>query len=248
MVQKMRMTVPGILIERLFEMRKRRMSLGFYIAAIAWSALALAWLRAACAETATLDTEQSSRLTDFLKSRRLPLVSAQVLRSPGRGQSVMLYGYTATETGKSNAEKRTRLFLKDSQVPITNRIKVRPELASMRSPSTSPPTPQVAEPSHPGQLGDVQSYQNQQYQAMRQRYVDQQIQQYMNQQNSPSSLVNALIPLIALGLAIGLGGGFQMGVPPGLGPYGGYQSPYGRGCGPNPCNPNPYAIPGAGNP
>ncbi len=245
----MRITVPSKLIGRSFEMRKRGMSLGFFVAAIAWSALALAWLPAACAETATLDPEQSSRLTDFLKSHRLPLVSAQVLRSPGRGQAVMLYGYTATEMGKSNAEKRTRLFLKDPQVPITNRIKVRPELASMRSPSTSSPTPQAgAEPSSPGQLGDVQSYQNQPYQAARQRYFDQQIQQYMNQQNSPSSLVNALIPLIALGLAIGLGGGFQMGMPPGLGPYGGYQSPYGRGCGPNPCNPNPYAIPGAGNP
>jgi hypothetical protein len=232
---------------------------------VVWMVIAVAWLPAARAENPTPDTDQSTRLTDFLHSHRLPLVGAQVLRSPNGGQSVMLYGYTATELGKSNAEKRTHLFLKDSEIPITNRIRVRPELASMRAPSmmspssSSPPPEAGVEPPPPDQLGDMQNYQNYQNQqegAAQQQYQNQQTQQYMYQQNSASSLANTLIPLIGLGLAIGLGGGgsgFGMGVSPGFGspnPYGGYGSPYGGGGygGPNPYGPSPYGAPGTGNP
>jgi hypothetical protein len=229
--------------------KRRGISSGFFLAVVAWLALAVAPLPAACADTTTVDTEQSTRLTDFLKRNRLPLVSAQVLRSPQGGRSVMLSGYTATEVGKSNAEKRTRLFLNDRHVAIANRIRVRPELASTRSPSTPlPPSRAGAEQPLPDQLGDVQAYQNQQSEAARQLY-NQQVQQYLNQQNSPSNLVNALIPLIALGLAIGLGGSgsaFRMMPPPAYGPYG-YPRPYG-GCGPNPCPPFPYAVPSPGRP
>lgn len=224
-------------------MNPRQMSISFFIAVIAWLALILSGLPAACAENATPDSEQSSRLTDFLKSHRLPLVSAQVLRSPDGRHSVMLYGYTATETGKTNAEKRTRLFLNEPTVSITNRIKVRPELASMKSRSASPPPSEAsANPPYATEMEGIQSYQNQQSQAGQRRYIDQQIQQYANQQNSPSTLENTLIPLIALGLAIGLGAtGKGIGVPPGFGqpyPYNGpgyrYTYPYG----PNPrCNP-----------
>ncbi len=216
---------------------------GFFLAVAAWLALVAAPMPAACAENLRVDTEQSRRLTDFLKHNRLPLVSAQVLSSPEGGRSVMLSGYTATDLGKSNAEKRTRLFLNDPDVAITNRIRVRPELLSMTTPSTPAPPSGAGF----GQLGDIRSYQSQQSEAARQLYSEQ-VQQYLNQQNSPSNLVNAVIPLIALGLAIGLGGSgaaFRI-MPPAYGPSC-HPGPYG-GCGPNPCPPVPYAVPSADRP
>lgn len=241
---------------------------------VAWLVVALAWLPAARAENPAPDSDQSARLTDFLHSHRLPLVGAQVMNSPGGArQSVLLYGYTATELGKSNAEQRTRLFLKDSEVPITNRIRVRPELASMHSPSAALPPASGARPEsagippESGAMGGVDSYQNQQANEAQQQYLNQQGQQYMNQQNSTASWANTLIPLIGLGLAIGLGGsgsGLGLGVSPGVGsygnPYGSYGNPYGGygGAGnpygysnpyaPSPYAPSPYGVPGTGNP
>jgi hypothetical protein len=250
---------------------------------VAWLVLALAWLPAARAENPAPDSDQSGRLTDFLHSHHLPLVGAQVLNSRGGGQSVLLYGYTATELGKSNAEKRTRLFLKDSEIPITNRIRVEPQLASMHSPSAAPPPASgpppesAAIPPASGEMGGVDSYQNQQANDAQQQYgnqqaqqyQNQQAQQYMNQQNSTASWATTLIPLIGMGLAIGLGGsgsGFGMGVQPGFGssnpygggfgnPYGGgYGNPYGGGYGGagnpygNPYAPSPYGPPAGGSP
>lgn len=146
---------------------------------LVWLALALAWLPGARAENLTRDDiDQSARLTDFLHSHLLPLVGAQVLRAPDRG--VILYGFTATELGKDNAEKRTRLFLKDLEVPITNWIKIRTELASMGCSSA-----------------------DQESEAAQQQYISQQVQQYMN--NSPSRVKEQKFPLIGLLSAIGLG-------------------------------------------
>jgi hypothetical protein len=212
---------------------------------LAWLIVALAYLPAARAQNAVPDADQSTRLTDYLHAHRLPLVGAQVLNSGG-GRSVMLYGYTATEFGKGDAEAKTRQFLRDSSIVVSNHIHVRPELASMRSPSRSassayPYSGTGAAPSEapPAEATppDVAAYQNQQ-----QDYINQQTQQYMNQGNSASSLTSALIPLLGMGLAIGLGGsgsGFGMGVSPGFGSFGGspfssspfggsqYGSPYG---------------------
>jgi hypothetical protein len=221
---------------------KRRL-VGFsHFVVVLWLALAVAALPVASAENPTSDPGQSTALTDFLKHNRLPLVSAQVLRSSAGERRVVLSGYTATETGKSNAEKRTRRFLKDPNIAITNHIKVRPELASMRSPSpSSPSTGTSAELPNSRGLGSIENYQNQQADAQ-QRYVNQQYLQYMNQQNTTSSLMNALIPMIALGLALGLSGS-GVAVSPGFGyPYGAYRGPYGY---PNPYRANPY---GMGNP
>ncbi len=63
-------------------------------------------------------------------------------------------------------------------------------------------------------MGGVDSYQNQQSNDAQQQYANQQAQQYqnqqaqqyMNQQNSTASWATTLIPLIGMGLAIGLGG------------------------------------------
>jgi len=229
---------------------------------IAWLIVALAYLPTARAETPVPDTDQSARLTDYLHAHRLPLVGAQVLSS-GTGRSVLLYGYTATDFGRGDAEAKARRFLKDSGVVISNHIRVRPELSSMRSspplassPSAPPPyadTGAQAPPPAEAPPPDVEAYKNQQQQDSQQQYINQQAQQYMNQGNSASSLTSALIPLLGMGLAIGLGGGssgFGMGVSPGFGglggsPFGGsqYGSPYGGGPYGYPSGPSPYGGP-----
>jgi hypothetical protein len=217
------------------------------------------------------DSDTSTRLTDYLHSHRLPLVGAQVLNS-NAGRSVMLYGYTATEFGKNDAETKTRRFLRDSEVIINNHIRVQPELASMPQapPSAAPPPNSSAGAPPPDQLGDIDSYKNQQQDNTQQQYMNQQAQQYMNQGTGlggmPNSALSILIPLMGMGMGIGGGGatfGFGGGSP-GFGggfgnsyggggfgsPYGGgYGSPYG---GANPYGPSPYGAspygPGPGNP
>jgi len=227
---------------------------------IAWLAVAIAWLPAARAENLKPDTEESSRLTDYLHSHRLPLVGAQVLNSATGGRTVLLFGYTATAFGKSDAETKSRRFLKDADVSFNNHIAVRPELASMKAPSQSAPSAGAPSAGTGGQapppsdMGDIQNYQNQQENSAQQQYMNQQAQQYMNQGNSTAGLANTLIPLLGMGLAIGLGGGsgIGMGVSPGFGgsPYGGSPyggSPYGGAGGyGNPYGPNPYGAPSGG--
>jgi hypothetical protein len=213
---------------------------------LAWLVVAIALLPAVHAQTAYPDTDQSTRLTDYLHSHHLPLVGAQVLESRTGAQSVVLFGYTATDFGKSDAETKTRRFLKDNEITINNHIRVRPELASMRSRTPSAAAAETApsseEPPPPDKLGGIDSYQNQQADNAQQ----QQQQQYMNQGglgggmlNSGGGIASTLIPLIGMGLAIGLGGsGVGMGISPGMGssfgssnPYGSYGTPYGGGYG-----------------
>ena len=85
------------------------------------------------AQSRSVDTAASQKLTDYLRKHRLPLVGAQVTQdsSGGIGQ-VMLYGYVATDFGKRDAEKKTRNFLKQPNVEIVNRIQVRPEIRSLK--------------------------------------------------------------------------------------------------------------------
>jgi hypothetical protein len=171
---------------------------------LAWLVVAIAYLPVAQAQTAVPDTDQSTRLTDYLHSHHLPLVGAQVMESRTGAQTVLLFGYTASDFGKSDAETKTRRFLKDTDVAINNHIRVRPELASMRSTAPSagaidaqppsgegqqPPSgeaqpPPSSEAPPPDQLGDAQNYQNQQPNGAQQQYINQQTQQYMNQGNS----------------------------------------------------------------
>jgi len=187
---------------------------------LAWLVVAIAYLPAAQAQTAVPDTDQSTRLTDYLHSHHLPLVGAQVMESRTGDQTVLLFGYTASDFGKSDAETKTRRFLKDTDITINNHIFVRPELASMRSTSpsaagveTQPPpgeaqppsgeAPQPpygqgqqsssAEPPPPDQLGDAQNYQNQQPNSAQQQYVNQQTQQYMNQGNSGGGMGGGML-------------------------------------------------------
>jgi hypothetical protein len=70
-------------------------------------------------------------LSAYLHARRLPLVEARQITDDRGVESVLLYGFVATENGKRDAEDETRDFLDDPDITILNRIKVRPELLTL---------------------------------------------------------------------------------------------------------------------
>lgn len=198
-----------------------------------WLVLALVSMPAAYADQYTPDSASSRSLTDYLHSHKLPLVGAQVLTGGDGGQQVVLYGFVATPFGKSDAEKKARKFLKDVDVSVDNRIKIRPELLSLKSSAAPAAGPTETSPTGNGAAQaenlpeGVQAYENQS--RADQRYLSQQQQQYQAQNN----LASTLIPLLGLGAMIGmgfLGGGVGSGFS-GFGsisPYGGssYGTPY----------------------
>ncbi len=106
---------------------------------VALAALAAALVSAAqipaSAQTGTVDTATSGRLTDYLRKHRLPLVGAQITRDDKGGTQVMLYGYVATSFGRSDAEAKTRRFMKPG-AQIVNRIEIRPEILHLKSKAT----------------------------------------------------------------------------------------------------------------
>jgi hypothetical protein len=218
-------------------------------------ALAIVSIPAAAADygTAPSGGGSSNALTDFLHNNRLPLVGAQVVDNAESGRQVVLYGFVATAFGKTDAETKARKFLKDPDIAIDNRIKIRPELLSLKHNSTSSSTAPPAEGSTapypaappPGSSSmpplssspppqDLQSYQNQP--GMNPMPPP----QAMQQQNP--DWTTTVMPLIMMGAMMGLGsltgGGssFGLGGIPSFGssspsygaPYGSYgSSPYG---------------------
>lgn len=187
------------------------------------------------ARTSVADQGQDSTslaLTDYLHHHLLPAVGAQVTPTDEGSHTVMLYGFVATERGKSDAEKRTREYLKDSSVLITNRIRIEPELlASPANPAVSTETADtqsyLSQPAAasgqsatrnlplPDNVGTIQEYQAQN------QTND---LAYLQQQNSPmgtlmlmAPLVGGLITYAALG---GFGGSPYHSPPPGY-----YYSP-----------------------
>ena len=79
-------------------------------------------------------TEQTSNsLSKYLHQRRLPLVEARVIPSPGGTRTLLLYGFVATELGKQDAENQALDFLADPDIEITNLIKITPELMGLNS-------------------------------------------------------------------------------------------------------------------
>jgi hypothetical protein len=174
--------------------------------------------------------EQSKNLTHYLKTHRLPLVGAQVSRDESGHRQVLLYGFVATPFGKTDAENKARAVLNDPEIVVLNHIKIRPELLTMRTPSTSAPLPTASTPSAgassagppPPGMGSVQAYESQSAGV-------QQYQQYQQQQQQ-MGWVTTLLPLAAM-IGFGLlGGGGAVGVYPGYG-YGGYGGGYGYGYG-----------------
>lgn len=175
------------------------------------------------------DTASSSALTEQLKQDRLPLVGAQVLNASHGQRKVVLYGYVATDFGKSDAVTKARRYLKDSSVVVDNRIKVEPDLLAANGGSSgttsSAPTASSPDASAGGLNPDVDSYMHQQSGA----------QQYAQQGSSSPSAMTAIVPLLMLGAvllshgSISIGNG-SMGPPGSFGgapydPYSGYPSP-----------------------
>jgi hypothetical protein len=178
----------------------------------------------------TIDSPQSQGLSDYLKHHSLPLVGAQVVTSPSGGQQVILFGFVASDFGKTDAEQKARHYLKDSSLVVDNRIKISPELAGGSGipgsaangvPSNAMPT----DNSDPyGSSGSLQDYQNnmppdaQAYAAQ-----GQQMQQYQQYNGGSPSMLTMILPLLlggGGGLTIG-GGGGGFG-----GGYGGFGSGY----------------------
>ena len=81
----------------------------------------------------TIDSPQSQALSDYLKHHSLPLVGAQVVTSPSGGKQAILFGFVASDFGKTDAEQKARHYLKDPSLVVDNRIKVSPELAGSGS-------------------------------------------------------------------------------------------------------------------
>lgn len=190
----------------------------------------------------TIDSPQSQGLSDYLKHHQLPLVGAQVVTSTSGGRQVILFGFVASDFGKTDAEQKARHYLKDQSVVVDNRIKISPELAGSKGGSAGSTVNGVpsanAMPSDGNdpyaESGSLQDYQNNQppdayaYQSQGQQY-----QQYSG---PPPSAMTLLIPLLlggafggstgggglsgGFGGSPGFGGGF--GGSPGFG--GGYPS------------------------
>jgi hypothetical protein len=186
----------------------------------------------------TIDSPQSQGLSDYLKHHSLPLVGAQVVTSPSGGKQVILFGFVASDFGKTDAEQKARHYLKDTSLVVDNRIKISPELAG--SAGTSGSTGKAASSGYPmpadgsdpyAASGSLQDYQNnmppdaQAYAAQ-----GQQLQQYQQYNSGPPSMLTTIIPML-LGGGISVGGG-SSGFGGGYGGgYGGYGSGYAPGYG-----------------
>src|SRR6202521_1012586 len=115
----------------------------------------------------TIDSPQSQGLSDYLKHHQLPLVGAQVVTSKSGGRQVILFGFVASDFGKTDAEQKARHYLKDSSLVVDNRIKISPELAGGHGSSSSsgsgmpPSNAMPSDGSDPyASSGTIQDYQN----------------------------------------------------------------------------------------
>src|SRR5437016_2609092 len=96
-----------------------------------------ALLFAAPASAADAASGDAGALNDYLHNQRLPLVNAQISSDASGRREVIVYGYTATDTGKQHAAQRVREYLRDPNVKVENRIQVRSELANLGSSTSS---------------------------------------------------------------------------------------------------------------
>ena len=87
----------------------------------------------ALAQEYTVDTAASEALTNYLRQNRLPLVGAQIGTASSGARRLVLYGYVATDLGKSDAESKALANLGSPKPEVVNRIVVKPEIAQMKS-------------------------------------------------------------------------------------------------------------------
>jgi hypothetical protein len=144
---------------------------------------------------------QSRVLTDYLKGHDLPLVGASMVTGQS-GRQLTLYGYVATEQGKSGAENDVRRILKDADVTIVNRIVVKPELLAMTQSNSSGNTGNNGNTANTGNsaasLPGVAQYEN--YSSVNPAYTSSQIQQYQAHQQGQADWTSWIIPAIMIGL------------------------------------------------
>jgi hypothetical protein len=95
------------------------------------AAILVAGATSICA-AAEADAPVHDPVSDYLHANRLPLVEARTIVTASGERSELLYGYVATDFGKLDAEEQTQDFMDDPDVPIIDRIVVRPELLTMR--------------------------------------------------------------------------------------------------------------------
>src|SRR5271167_3059244 len=101
------------------------------VACIMWVAVGIA-----AAQSSNVDTTTSTKLTNYLHKNRLPMVGAQISNTSA-GRRLMLYGYVATDFGKDDAVTKSKQYLHDSTIAVTNNIRVNPQLKHLKhSPSS----------------------------------------------------------------------------------------------------------------
>src|ERR1700735_4257619 len=157
----------------------------------------------------TIDSPQSLALSDYLKHHSLPLVGAQVVTSSSGGKQVILFGFVASDFGKTDAEQKARHYLKDSTLVVDDRIKISPELAGGHGSSGStsnalpPDNMMPSDGSDPyASSGSIQDYQNNEPPGV-QAYQAQGMQQYQQYNNPPPRMLTTILPML-------LGGGMTI--------------------------------------
>jgi hypothetical protein len=81
----------------------------------------------------TVDHAESASLTRYLHDHNLPLAAAQVADKDDGSRRVMLYGFVATDSGRSDAEDMVRRYLNNPAPSIVDRVVVRPEIGKLGS-------------------------------------------------------------------------------------------------------------------
>ncbi len=173
----------------------------------------------------TVDQADSQNLTDYLKNHHLPLVNGQVVTSPAGKRQVILFGYVASQYGKSDAEQKARTFLNDPQVLVDNRITISPELAASEGADGSSSGSSASNSGGSASNYDPYATSNSIHAYQQQGQFD----PYAAQQQYPSnnfSGLNLLLGLLGGGMSIGgggggFGGGFGGGYGGGFGGFGG---------------------------
>jgi hypothetical protein len=172
-----------------------------------------------------VDQADSQNLTDYLKNHHLPLVNGQVVMSPAGKRQVILFGYVASQYGKSDAEQKARTFLNDPQLLVDNRITISPELAGSEGGGSSNGSSNGSSSASSGGSGsNYDPYaQSNSIQAYQQQGAG--FNPYAAQQQYPTnnfSGLNLLMGLLGGGMSIGGGGGgFGGGFGGGYGGFGG---------------------------
>ncbi len=106
------------------------------VAAMVASVIAIALVTTplpAIAQTFTVDGSASESLTNYLRQNRLPLVGAQIGTAPTGARRLVLYGYVATQTGKSDAQSKAVAYMGSPSPDVVNRIVIKPDIANMRA-------------------------------------------------------------------------------------------------------------------